>query len=556
MKKISTTILILLAALMLVACGDGKKENFKVTVESLTPARSSVHIVLNIEDEESVIVKDSIEAKLYYKDSLVSTTPATIVKDEEDGVILESYIEIKSLSVGEEYRVEILLTANKKSHKVYTNTFETSIVGSSKENPILIKTKEDFMNINNDSTAYYRLENDIDFEGEYLPSMFQTIVFRGHLDGNNKTVKNYLFNQRKSYLGIFGRNNGTIENLTLEGGKVELKYSSQYISLLVARNSGIIRNVHVKDANIDIDFVYTGTIYMGGIVGYGEINSELRDSKVTNLNINIKASERRTEFNIGGLTGRLVGAQIFNSTADVKINIVNGDSSYIGGAVGFITHSNNLRAKLTQVIANLDITIETKVKSILILNNKEEVIVGNIGGLVGKSIMATINKSSGTNKTILTGATNNATQQSNQDYFSIGGLAGTLVSGNILFETLSELDVTVKGQNEADNFKGFENLYIGGIAGESFNSEITKAFSKDFKATVENEDLPSRVHPLFGYGEEGGDYNGSIINHYTDTYENESLRVDGEIKEVTSIPTTILNQDYYTTEFMKDLVTP
>lgn len=556
MRKISATILALLAALMLVACGGGKKQNFKVTVESLTPARSSVHIVLNIEDNDSVIVKDSIEAKLYHKDSLVSTTTATIVKDEEEGAILESYIEIKSLSVGLEYRVEILLTANKKSHKVYTNTFETSTVGSSKEDPIVVKTKEDFLNINNDSTAYYRLENDIDFEGEYLPSMFQSIVFLGHLDGNNKTVKNYLFDQRKSYLGIFGRNNGTIENLTLEGGKVELKYSSQYISLLVARNSGTIRNVHVKDAVIDIDFVYTGTIYIGGIVGYGEIDSELRDSTVTNLNINIQASERRTEFNIGGLIGRLVGAQIFNSASDVKVNIANGDSSYIGGAVGFMTHNNNLRAKLVQVIGNLDITIETKVKSILILNNKEEVIVGNIGGLVGKSIMANIHKSKGANKVNLVGATNNAAKQSNQDYYSIGGLAGTLVSGNTLFETLSELDVTVKGQNEADNFKDFENLYIGGIAGESFNSEITKAFSKDFKAVINNEDLPSRISPLFGYGQEGGDYNASVITHDTDTNENQSLKLEGETKEAVNLPTTVLDKEYFTTEFMKDLVTP
>ena len=79
------------------------------------------------------------------------------------------------------------------------------------EDPYLIKTPEE-LQMQNVSTAYYKLANDIDASQieNYTPG-----IFYGTFDGDNHTISNLTIKSSSKYTGLFKENGGTITWLVL-----------------------------------------------------------------------------------------------------------------------------------------------------------------------------------------------------------------------------------------------------------------------------------------------------------------------------------------------------
>jgi hypothetical protein len=95
------------------------------------------------------------------------------------------------------------------------------------------------------------------------------VAFTGTFDGTGHTISGLSVTGTTSYLALFGRNNGTIKNLTLEG-TVTANYESadvDYIAGVVAYNdiSGTVQNVISK---VTVTADYNTTHNIGGIAGF------------------------------------------------------------------------------------------------------------------------------------------------------------------------------------------------------------------------------------------------------------------------------------------------
>ncbi len=133
-----------------------------------------------------------------------------------------------------------------------------------KESPYLIETPADWNKLADFmessqweySGNFFRIENDIDFQGDSIKLLaVNGVNFQAELDGAKHTIKNYVYSNNNStktklqgpnlyvgkYLGLIGTlgSTGSIKNLTLDG---VLKAHS-YIGSVVGYNYGLIENV-------------------------------------------------------------------------------------------------------------------------------------------------------------------------------------------------------------------------------------------------------------------------------------------------------------------------
>lgn len=179
-------------------------------------------------------------------------------------------------------------------------TFSLKGQGTATE-PYLIKTTDDLVNmrdaINGHDTdehyskAYYRLEDDIDLEsvgvwypigrskgGTYL-SATEKPVFGGVFDGNGhkisglKITNDNMFSGGRLYtFGLFGKNEGTIKNLSVEGN---VNIPAFYVGLICGINDGTIENCSAAGEVF-------GTLMVGGIAG-------ICDKDIKNCFSNVKS---------------------------------------------------------------------------------------------------------------------------------------------------------------------------------------------------------------------------------------------------------------------------
>ena len=184
--------------------------------------------------------------------------------------------------------------------------------------------------------AYYRLDADIDMQGEQIfvigdrPTDDSTSLFAGNFDGNGHTISNYIIKDSiieqegytdvpLRYVGLFGfaaaiNNSVNIYDLTLEDFEIEI-HGSKYAS------SGF---------------------YTGGLVAYGV------GVNVTNCKVSGRISaDGNTDYfsNVGGVAGYLQSAYGGNVTyhsgitgtqSDVEIECAIGNIYTAGGLVGML----------------------------------------------------------------------------------------------------------------------------------------------------------------------------------------------------------------------------
>lgn len=391
-------------------------------------------------------------------------------------------------------------------------------------------------NFLNNTNVYFKLMSNINI-GEWLddngirddgwtPVGISSQPFKGHFDGNSKTVSNLVINSSSDYAGIFGYVSGaTIENLKVNGAAK----GNGYLGGLIGRaDSSIVRNCTftatgdiagtgnyiggligfvngsaVSDCTFSTKYEVKGSQYVGGLAGYaeGEISGSSASGNVT-----------ANGDNCGGLVG---SANNLLLTGNIAVGNVSGQN-YTGGIVGYLTssksvsdcnHNGNVNGRsgvggVIGMIANSNIPFIEKCSSIGSVNGTE-----NVGGVVG--MFFTLGQTLTFTKTY-----ENCTYSTDRYAYPVDG-NGTRI--DMYYDrTLSE-KIVYKHSGKSGIFNCFvigditsQGDYAGGIIGQECNGI---AYSKDKYAYYRDASL-TEPFPFKIRGESGSFY----IRAYTGSY--------------------------------------
>lgn len=188
------------------------------------------------------------------------------------------------------------------------------------------------------TTAYYELTSDIDFKGQSaVPVSFDSgnlVYFQGVFDGKGHTIRNVKTTASGESFGLFGGNEGTIRNLSVED--LSLSTAFKTAGGVVGTNRGVIDGVTFRG-----DIIGSGkAAVLGGIAGQNQgviINCGNRGGKIeaVELDSGVKGE------NLGGIAGQISkgsdgkGNYIVNCYS--WIDRIASNNNNIGGIVGIVS---------------------------------------------------------------------------------------------------------------------------------------------------------------------------------------------------------------------------
>ena len=203
----------------------------------------------------------------------------------------------------------------------------------------LIKNYNDWKEASVKNNNKYKLETNIDFSNNkyyMLGSSQIPNIFSGTLNGNNKTISNIKISGTKAnYLGMIGYvNGGTIYGLNIKNIEIN---GNDYVGLF-----GYITGTETKKTNIygirivnEVDNSgnskgsITGCNYLGGLVGYVDSYTTIKEIELDNINV------IGDNNYIGGLSGK-VNAVTSNTINNILIKKGNLSAyNYIGYLSGY-----------------------------------------------------------------------------------------------------------------------------------------------------------------------------------------------------------------------------
>ena len=196
------------------------------------------------------------------------------------------------------------------------------------------------------------MTSDIDLEGEKIDAggSGTSSSFKGTFDGDgysikNCTVKTSSFNNGFPYVGLFGRNEGTIKNLVLDNiicltnGLVLVNSSniSLSVGIVTGYNAGVIYNCQVKNSSVRVSADIKrddSSLNVGGVAGLSE--GLIEYCAFTKGNIYGIATKGKGKVNVGGIAGTLAGSKVLESYVSLSdINAHNDNTKFtLGGIVG------------------------------------------------------------------------------------------------------------------------------------------------------------------------------------------------------------------------------
>ena len=286
--------------------------------------------------------------------------------------------------------------------------------------PFVITTATELQSIQNNLTAYYVLDNNIDLSGVTWTPIATGGQFIGELDGAGYTISNLNLNlSLNASVGLFSvaSSGASFKNIMIDSFTV---VGENNVGALVGRiimsesthDWCVIDNVDVTNSNVRANTSYAGSIY-----GYGQTYAHVRmndcdvsDGKVT------------TGSNYcGGLVGN--GAHtssVLNLNGnEVENCVITAGSYYCGGLVGY-------GAQVSSVLNVND--CEVNECTVVARTN-------SAGGIVGETVesASTITNSFVTDTTVLS------------ETGKAGGIGGNLDAVNATVSTCNVANVNVKG---------------------------------------------------------------------------------------------------------------
>ena len=355
------------------------------------------------------------------------------------------------------------------------------------DNPHIIMSAEQLQDINNDVTGHYKLGANIDLENnEFTPiGNADTGAFSGSFDGNGYTIKNMMVNGGK-YAGLFGCNEGDIQNVTVENIDVS---GTRYIGGIVGENTknGTIKNCSVEKGNIVAE-EGINDILMGGVCGYncGEIRGVCNNSS----NLAAEKNDNAENLYLGGIVGFDSGIlKLENSKNEGIINnkfcteqiLCGGFVAYSKGIislnkcenVGNINIDSSSRSYGSSIISGGIIGYTKSEENLSFCYNSGDIIIlqgGTYGSQSGFVYAGGINGRSEGKAVIL--------QCENAGgIHSMNGLGGDNYIGGIEGKGISDISQSnntgsVYSSGYIGNFANFPDFEVGGIYGCSYGKSI------------------------------------------------------------------------------------
>ena len=176
------------------------------------------------------------------------------------------------------------------------------------EHPIVISSKEDLLQIDENLSAAYVLANDIDLAGSNFSAIAASNPFTGDFDGAGHTIKNFTYTTSK-------------------------KNTVQVDAGLFARTSNAnIHDLNISNVKIDVTVLKQSNKARIGIVSLSDSNSSFS-------NINVSGTVKADAYNVqmAGLINRAEGSTVSNIDNNLNMTLSSeGSSSWMGGIIGSV----------------------------------------------------------------------------------------------------------------------------------------------------------------------------------------------------------------------------
>lgn len=197
----------------------------------------------------------------------------------------------------------------------------TMVGNGTQESPYIINNYDELKQVSYDLNKSYVLNNNIDLKDKNsLMISSNQNPFTGTFFGNNKNINNVKI-IGINYVGLFGKNSGTISGIKLNNMYIN---GNNYVGTISGYNDGIVKGMWIRNNN-----EVSGRQYTGGTTGYntGTISSVMTETNVSG-----------TEY-VGIIAG-------YNSAGNISDVVADGDvlgtSDSVGGLLGYSTNSGKL----------------------------------------------------------------------------------------------------------------------------------------------------------------------------------------------------------------------
>lgn len=362
LKKLFAIFSFVVVALI-VGCTNSKEINIYGSM-SIEVYKTSITIETSfVDSEDGLLASEKAKISIIVLDgeqSEVTRKNVTIKVDSETSEITSTAVDVSSLEADTSYTVKLMASLDGTQKVLEAKTVKTINNGESIDDPIVISTKAGLEAMSKEPSAYYKLDADLDYEGEELSAIFSSSnKFTGHFDGNGHIISNFQLDVDTTYSGVFGYIKGaTITNLTLKSAEFNANRGERYIGALAgyAINS-TITNVNVEGVSVTYEGQTSKTVMIGGLVGYAE-KSTIENVKVTGLTYNIKKA--RLKAYVGGFIGHNNNSSVKESSVEGTINATIGYTSnsngiaFIGGFVGLNDSAKGISTSYAKVNINVN----------------------------------------------------------------------------------------------------------------------------------------------------------------------------------------------------------
>ncbi len=275
-KIIITLVFTILIGLSLASCKSN--DDVKAEIVDVVGLRTTASVTVKIADDKMLVTQGTFCASIYKEDnSLVGTVTFTETNYNNQTK------DFADLEKDTTYIVKLYATYNGKKHTMDKATVKTISKGT-QDDPTLINTVEDFNNIKKDPAGHFKLNADLDFNQAVISTLFtDTTPFKGTINGNNKTIKNFKLETPSTHNGIFGylATNSTIQDLIIDNVTMTITRSTDaYIGILAGTNKGTVKNVTLKNSQVNINSNGSGTLTIGTLIGTNSDSGKIEDSIV------------------------------------------------------------------------------------------------------------------------------------------------------------------------------------------------------------------------------------------------------------------------------------
>ena len=278
-----------------------------------------------------------------------------------------------------------------------------------------------FKSIASGLNGHYKLMVDIDLSGEeWIPFGNATNPFTGKLDGNNHTITGLSITTQRAYEGLFGYNQGTIDNVKLTSVNLNVTAVNQNSSVggLAGYNKGTISNSEVSGTITTNPHSSSYESFTGGITGFnhsnGTITSTTNNASVDGINYvgGIVAS------NEGSLNGLVNNGSVNSTTYGAGIVALSNAGLTNCTNNGNIT-SSSYTAGIVASLPNPSAVVISQCKNTGTISTQSHA-GGIVGSKTGSSNYLTINK-----------CANYGSVSSSVSSYYLGGIIGYPVRTNV-----------------------------------------------------------------------------------------------------------------------------